>query len=190
MIIGIDPGKTGAIVALDITGIVLWKHVTPVIGKEIDWVTFSNYLRDLHKEGTGVVVYLEHVHAMHGVAAGTTFTFGGCFEGVKALCAALNIPIVLVAPKLWQKTMWQGVPEHRKPPKKLTKKELERKAEGKKVRTPKAIGSVDTKLMSRIAATRLFPNADFRKNNNCEVPHDGIVDAVLIAEYGRRIHCK
>jgi hypothetical protein len=123
---------------------------------------------------------------MHGVAAGTTFTFGGCFEGVKALCAAFNIPITLVQPQTWQKVMWQGVPKHRKPPKKLTKKELEKKAAGKKVRKPKKTGSIDTKKMSRIAVMRLFPGEDLRKNDRCDVPHDGIVDALLIAEYGRR----
>lgn len=190
MVIGIDPGKTGAIVALDEAGKILWKHVTPVIGKEINWVKFASYLQaeyllDLEDRAT---VYLEHVHAIYGASANNTFSFGGSFEGVKAQCAAFQIPIILIAPKKWQAVMWQGVPEYRKPPKKLTKKELEKKAAGQTVRVPKSKGAVDTKLMSKIAASRLFPGADLTATDKCEVPHDGIVDALLIAEYGRRSH--
>ncbi len=189
LVIGIDPGKTGAIVALSDMGNVIWKYVTPTIGKEIDWDKFASFLR--YDDTDGVHVILEHVHAMFGVAASTTFTFGGCFEGVKALIAAYRLPFTLVQPKVWQKVMWQGIQEHRKPPKKLTKKELIIKAAGSKVRTPKAIGSIDTKMMSLIAAKRLFPNEDLRASTHPRaVPHNGIVDALLLAEYGRRLLCK
>ena len=188
MFIGIDPGKTGGIVGITDQGNIAFKYATPVIGKEIDWGMFAEILREpgTHDRAN---IFIEHVHAMHNVAAGTTFTFGGCFEGAKALCAAFRLPYVLVAPKKWQAVMWDGVPEHRKPPKKLTKKELKAKAAGEKVRTPKAIGSVDTKVMSLIAATRLFPGDSFLPTTTVKPnkPHDGIVDALLIAEYGRRL---
>jgi hypothetical protein len=35
------------------------------------------------------------------------------------------------------------------------------------------------------AAKKLFPKEDFRKSNRARVPHDGIVDAALIALWGR-----
>jgi hypothetical protein len=188
MFIGIDPGKTGGIVGVTYQGHIAFKYATPVIGKEIDWGMFAEILREPDTDDRARI-FIEHVHAMHNVAAGTTFTFGGCFEGAKALCAAFRLPYTLVAPKKWQAVMWSGVPEHRKPPKKLTKKELAAKALGEKVRKPKAIGAIDTKVMSLIAATRLFPGDNFLPTTSKanRKAHDGIVDALLISEYGRRL---
>lgn len=188
MIIAIDPGKTGGIAKLSDEGNVLSYITTPIVSKEIDWEEFAQLIRPPsanHKFPPHV--FLEHVHAMHGVAANTTFEFGGAFHGAKALIAAYRLPFTLVAPKVWQKEMWQGVAEIRKPPKKLSKKELKAKAEGKKVRTPNAIGARDTKAMSLVAARRLFPQVDFKITPMGKSAVDGIVDALLLAEYGRRL---
>ena len=186
LIIGVDPGKNGGIVALSDLRNVIWRHVTPLVGTDIDWYKIAELIRvpDTHDKPH---VFIEHVHAMHGVAAATTFTFGGCFEGTKALCYALQTPFTLVQPKAWQKLMWAGVPEQRKPPKKLTKKELIQRARGEKVRTPKVIGAINTKAMSAVAVARLFPGVDLRGTPASTTQHDGLIDALLIAEYGRRI---
>lgn len=37
-------------------------------------------------------------------------------------------------------------------------------------------------------AQRLFPGADLRRTQQCRKPHDGIAEALLMAEYARRIH--
>ena len=47
-------------------------------------------------------------------------------------------------------------------------------------------GQGDSKPRARIAAGRLFPALDLRANDRCRVPHEGVVDALLIAEFGRR----
>ena len=44
----------------------------------------------------------------------------------------------------------------------------------------------DTKVKSIAAATRLFPDADFRVSALGKGPHDGFTDACLIAEHARR----
>ena len=44
----------------------------------------------------------------------------------------------------------------------------------------------DTKAKSIAAATRLFPEADFRVSALAKGPHDGFTDACLIAEHARR----
>lgn len=36
-------------------------------------------------------------------------------------------------------------------------------------------------------AKRLFPNIDLRRTPKCKGPHDGICEALLMAEYGRRV---
>jgi RNase H-fold protein (predicted Holliday junction resolvase) len=44
----------------------------------------------------------------------------------------------------------------------------------------------DTKAAALLAANRLWPNANWLASPRCRVPHDGMIDAALIAEYARR----
>ncbi len=37
-----------------------------------------------------------------------------------------------------------------------------------------------------LVASRLWPNAEWRASDRCRKPHSGLVDAALIAEFGRR----
>lgn len=184
-ILGIDPGKNGAIVVYDSVDKTISKITIPLIGKILDLNELARMLKMYDRCNSHI--FIEDVHALYGSAAGATFTFGFVCGAIQGIICTLQIPYTLVQPKAWQKVIYQGIPEQRKPPKKLSKKELAIKAAGGKVRKPKDIGSIDTKAMSLIAAKRLFPDIDLRKNERCKVPHDGIVDALLIMEYGRRL---
>jgi hypothetical protein len=55
----------------------------------------------------------------------------------------------------------------------------------KEVRNPKT-KRIDTKAMSELACKRLFPDVKFTATDRCTKTHDGMTDATLIAEYGRR----
>lgn len=46
--------------------------------------------------------------------------------------------------------------------------------------------SGDTKKQAAVVAKQLFPGTDFTKSDRAVKDHDGKIDAVLIAEYGRR----
>lgn len=48
-------------------------------------------------------------------------------------------------------------------------------------------GDKDTKGQSYLACTRLWPGVDWKATERCSTAHDGMTDAALIAEYGRRI---
>ena len=50
-----------------------------------------------------------------------------------------------------------------------------------------AASKVDTKATSLTAAKRLWPGDGFLASPKSKVAHDGIVDAMLIAEAARRI---
>jgi len=178
MIIGIDPGKSGAICVIAEHG-TLATEVTPTVGTEIDWGEFAEILRPENKslQPQEIHVFLEHVHAMHNSSAKATFSFGGCFEGVKALCAAFRLPMTLVSPRDWQKEMHQGIPQQYKA--------------AVKIKTGPKAGQMgkpkkDPKKMSLMAVKRLFPTVSLLRTPKCSKDHDGIVDALLIAEYGRR----
>lgn len=184
LIVGCDPGKDGAIVCLE-DGKVTDKWVMPTIGKEIDIHELDLIIKQCSSPDTHCII--ENVHAMGRVGAGTTFAFGRAKGLLEMAVVANGLAFTLVAPKEWQKEMWKGVKEQRKPPKKLTKKELKAKEAGEKVRTPNPKGAIDTKAMSLVAVRRLFPKVDLRGSEESTKPHDGIIDAILMAEYGRRL---
>jgi hypothetical protein len=110
----------------------------------------------------------EDIHSIFGASAKSTFAFGYVAGLIEMALVASSIPYTKVAPKTWQKQMWQGVP----------------------IQTnPSSTGKTqvnDTKSFSLVAAKRLFPNMDFRRNDRCKVADDNKVDSVLIAEYCRR----
>ncbi len=157
----IDVGKDGAIVVFGNDEILL-KTVVPTIGNQIDLYA----IRDIFSGYTtsSIHVVIEDVHAIFGAAAKSTFNFGWSLGILEGIMAGLSIPYTKIAPKVWQKEMWQGItPVY--------------KAGAK---------TIDTKATSLLAAKRLFPLVDLRKSDRAGKPHDGIVDALLMAEYCRR----
>lgn len=175
-IIGIDPGKTGAIVAMR-SGVVIFKTVIPTIGKELDINELCKILEVSKVEIPHI--FIEDVHAIFGSAAKATWSFGFVCGAIQAAVVALQIPYTLVQPKVWQKIAYQGIPEIRKPD--ILIKNGKRAGQTMQ-------GKRDCKKMSELAAKRLFPNVDLRASERCKISHDGIVDALLIAYYGSIIH--
>lgn len=164
--IGIDIGKSGAIVIQDLLENEIVKFTMPTIGKELDVHQLHEILKPF--KGEDCMVAFEDLKAIFGVAAGATFTFGfvaGCTE---AIVVALGLPYRKVNSKVWQKEAFAGIPEIRKPSK-INKN-------GKEVR-----GGLETKQMALIASKRLYPQFDSRPTERSKNAHDGIVDALLIS---------
>lgn len=55
----------------------------------------------------------------------------------------------------------------------------------KKPKMPKGV-KFDTKAAAAKAAHELWPDHCWLKTERCKTPHDGMIDAALIAEFGRR----
>lgn len=170
ILVGIDVGKDGGIVAMDIDGNILLKSGIP---KEKD--RYSHYhkmyailkqVRVLNGFNNDIVVGIEDVHSLYGMSAKSNFSFGGIKDAKVMACVALGYEFHLVQPKVWQKGVWC---------------EEDIVLQGNK-------RSRDTKATSLNAAKRLWPKEDFRKSSRSKNPHDGIVDAALIAEYCRIIN--
>ena len=168
--IGIDPGASGFIAMYSDKEYNFYE--TPKIGKFIDVAGLAKIFRSLSMlqdlDNLKIHACLEDVHAVYGSSAKGTFQFGYSVGLVEALIVANNIPFTRVQPKKWQKEMWAGVPIQ----KKLS-------STGKTFVT-------DTKLMSKIAARRLFPTLDFRRNERCTNDDNNKIDSLLICEYCRR----
>lgn len=168
--VGCDVGKDGSIVAMDMDGRFLLKSGIP---KEKD--PLDNYpklfaifkqLQVLNGFNKDIIVVIEDVHSLYGMSAKSNFSFGGIKHAKIMACVALDYEYHLVQPKNWQKAMW--LPE-----------DVVLKPNGR---------TKDTKATSLNAAKRMWPDEDFRKTDRSKVPHDGIIDGALMAEYCRMIN--
>ena len=108
IIIGIDPGISGAISIIENKKI-LEIHDTPTMieGKknkrQINGAQVTNIIKKKLNGEKEVVVVVEHVNAMPGQGVTSMFKFGQSFGVIKGICAALSIPIYFVRPTKWKK---------------------------------------------------------------------------------------
>jgi len=171
MIIGIDPGKHGGIVALSEDGKGVQTYCIPKIKDEIDVWGIQEIFFTLFNSDKEIVV-IEQVHAIYGSSAAATFSFGFICGLLEGIVVGNNFRYIKVKPKDWQKIMFEGIEPIYKPSKK------------------KGRGTLETKKMAEIAYKKLFPQVDLYRTDNgnkSKKVHDGLVDALLIAEYRRRM---
>lgn len=166
----IDPGKSGAICALYVNKekvIKIETHIMPMLNKdEYDLQELRSIIEKLSKFDTHFVI--EDVHSIFGASAKSNFQFGLGVGYVRATVASFQIPFTLINSKTWQKVCFEGVKEILKTGK---------VGEGR--------GKIDTKAMALVAVKRLFPTVNLLRTSNCKNPHDGIVDGLLMAHYGK-----
>jgi hypothetical protein len=181
--IGIDPGKSGYVVILDILGNIVDHFPVPKIGNAYDKNAMAHKLRhysEVTKIGSmfhKVHAVLEDVHANIIGGKASNFDLGNGKGLWEMGLMAYGISHTMVAPKDWQKYMWQGVKIQYKPTKRITK-------------AGNAVSQNDTKATSLLAAKSLQPEVDWRvigkKGDPTTKIDDGFVDAYLMAEYCRR----
>ena len=107
IILGFDPGQTGAIAAFDgerIEAVIDMPTMTRLHGKgnQVNPYTLATALIDLcaGREATAV---LEAVSAMPGQGVSSTFHFGESVGVVLGVLGALQIPVRMVTPAKWKK---------------------------------------------------------------------------------------
>jgi len=121
---------------------------------------------------------IEDLHNVFGSSAASNFTFGVNNGLVIGMLQCSQIPFTKIGPKKWQKEMWQGIRPVEIP---VIKKKIHQQDKKGNLKY-----KVDTKATSLVAVKRLFPNELFLATERSKVPHDGIVDAVLLCEFCRR----
>ena len=108
IIIGIDPGLSGAIAVLE-DNKVLNLFDMPVMSegkknkRQLNSAQLVNIIRGNTVHEDEVVVIVEQVNAMPGQGVTSMFNFGQTFGAIKGVCAALNLPIFFVRPSKWKK---------------------------------------------------------------------------------------
>jgi crossover junction endodeoxyribonuclease RuvC len=108
MIIGIDPGISGAIayIADDYVDTADMPIMTKSSGKgnQVDPYTLHSLLTTFVRQGRKIErAYVESVHAMPGQGVSSVFSFGKSAGIIEGILAAEKIPMVLVTPQKWKK---------------------------------------------------------------------------------------
>ena len=108
IIIGIDPGISGAISVIENKKILeVYDTPTMIEGKknkrQINGAQVTNIIKERLNGGKEVIVVVEHVNAMPGQGVTSMFNFGQSFGVIKGICAALGLPIYFIRPTKWKK---------------------------------------------------------------------------------------
>lgn len=104
MIIGIDPGNTGAIAFLyDRQDLLVYDMPLMVNGKKQQVDPYKLKEIFTHNIKAGQVAILEKVHAMPGQGVTSMFNFGMGYGVIQGVLAACDIPFILSAPQQWKK---------------------------------------------------------------------------------------
>lgn len=166
--IGCDLGKQGAFSVLK-NGKPHERFAMPKVGNEIDLKAILNFLAKYKKRDAHVI--FEKVHGMFGLMKRAAVSLGLQTGYIEMACVASGIPYTLVSPRSWQTFIFKDARIQ-------TKSKVDENGKTKQVK--------DTKKTALLVAKRLYPQEDFLASKRSKKPHDGIVDAYLLAEYGKR----
>lgn len=97
--IGVDPGKSGSIAAIDDERRSVTLKLKDATERDvIEWLTT---VVDL----TGAAAVIERVSSSPQMGVVSAFTFGKSYGFLRGVLVGLNIPFVEVTPQKWQKAM-------------------------------------------------------------------------------------
>jgi len=108
IIIGIDPGVSGAIIILEDKKVIeVFDMPTMIDGKknkkQVNGSQVTNIIKENLHNNKETIIVVEHVNAMPGQGVTSMFNFGQSFGVIKGVCAALSLPIYFVRPTKWKK---------------------------------------------------------------------------------------
>ena len=166
--LGIDFGKQGGFALLKDEHIVQ-KWIMPLTeDNDINPIGVQKIIEEIKEQSTDVKVYGEKLHALFNSSAKSTFSFGQAYGTVIGVIESHLAPVKLVRAVDWQKRIFkdQDVAE-------VKKKNSKRR---------------DTKIMALHSALKLWPDEVWTQSPRHRKLHDGMIDACLIALYGKRIN--
>ena len=159
-VIGIDPGKTGAMAAIHSDGNIA-VSVFFIAGKELDIVKISNWLYKQATKEDKVIACIEKVHAMRRRPSGggearvqgvtSTFTFGKNVGILYGILGTLEIPLYEVSPQSWKKLILADTAKDKQ-------------------------AAIDYCI-------KAYPNVSLLATPRSKKPHDGMADSICIARY-------
>lgn len=160
--VGIDPGTRGGLVAINALGEVLSAIVMPMDGKAVSLVKVREWLVEVSlavgRPSGRLLVALEKPSVRPGQNPSGTLTMGMNWGRLQAALELSDAEYVVVTPQTWRRGL--GIPQG-------------------STRDQCKEGALD------MARTQ-FPDLDLLPGTRRIKPHDGLVDAVLLAQYARK----
>lgn len=180
LILGGDPGKDGGLVVISAkTGKLIDMIKPPRLKKEVDWHSVDAWVKKYAKRIS--YAFLEKPNTGGGFAGRTqSIGLGDSIATLRTMMFSNDLRVIMVPPGTWQKVMFIGVPILSAPRPETKEQKEKRKAAKKPKPAPKV---KDNKTMALVAANRLFPKVSFVPEGS-KKPHDGWVDAALVAMWG------
>ena len=162
---GVDCGLDGGIVVLRPDGSMMHNVIMPTMkagkGRLID-IGLLDQMFDQWKEAfPGLCIGIEDP-GKHAPSAMGLWSMTRSFTVIETLAIVYGFRHDTINSRKWQKIFW-------------TKPKM---AKGVKY---------DTKAAALLAACKLWPDVDWTPTERSSKPHDGLIDAALIAEYMRRL---
>lgn len=156
--IGIDPGHSGAISRNEDGNVVQLYPMPVVLGEKRSNYDIVQIKRLLEIIPIPCHAFIERQQPLPPKMGGSLASYwrGAGQYLFEGLLCGLEIPYEVVPPQTWQKEFFAGL--------------------------SKDLG----KQRSVIVCKRLFPGVDLKRTPKCRKDDDGIADAILIAEWGRR----
>ncbi len=156
--IGIDNGTSGGLAIIQPNQInVMIIPLIEVGGLRYIDAKEVNYILSQFKDNS-LVIYEQGAKNPYFGTIGN-FSNGYHFGVIKTILEIGEFSNVCVTPKQWQKDMFLGI---------------------------RHLSKGDTKGASIETCKRLFPTVDLRRTSKCKKDHDGIADALCMAEWARR----
>ena len=154
IVLGIDPGVSGAWAVYDTTTATIFAADAPTVGKDLDAASFAAEILKWRPDRA----VIERVGSMPNQGLSSTFRFGVAYGVVQGIVAAQFIPVQFVTPGKWKSHYGLS-----------------------SVLPPGSARKKDLKEMSRARALHLWPaRADLFKRKK----DDGRAEAALLAKYG------
>lgn len=104
LVVGIDPGLSGAIAILDTAGALHECHDMPTAGGLVDCSGLAAIL-SIAAQRPGSHVVIEDVHSMPGQGVASSFKFGRTMGAIEGVVATLELPRSYVSPAKWKKAL-------------------------------------------------------------------------------------
>lgn len=162
MVVGIDPGGEGACASLMVGDML---DVIPMPWFPLVGLDAKGLIEWLPDEKACRHVYVEEMSVRPGQGVSGVRTSATNWGRIVGILEGLRLPFTVVRPQTWRKAMDCGIPSGGAP------------AERTKLLKAKSVAR----------AQQIWPHYDFRRTAKCRKAHDGMAEAALIAEYGRRI---
>jgi|WetSurMetagenome_2_1015567.scaffolds.fasta_scaffold292108_2 hypothetical protein len=158
---GIDNGLKGGIAIIDEKQDIIFKTPMYIIsGKDGDYYDIPRIKSLLGKYPPDIKIALERafvklvkIGGKWAASPKAMFTNGTNYGIIQGLLTGMGLSYEIIDPKIWQKKLFEGMPHD------------------------------DTKQASIMYCKRKYPNIDFRASERCINDHDGITDAVCLANF-------